>query len=85
LSYYQNPTTNTKTAIGAGYICYTPLGRAYMSLGAGAQPTFDAVLPTVGVVQIDVTRGVTINGTPIGTIRSVLLPPNGMARLFSHT
>jgi len=34
---------------------------------------------TVGVIAIDVTRAAG------GTIRSVLLPPNGMARLFSHT
>ena len=85
LFYYQDPTANTKTAVNVGYICYTPLGRAYMSLGGGAQPVFDGVLPTVGVVQIDVTRGLNINGSAIGTIRSVLLPPNGMARLFSHT
>jgi type IV fimbrial biogenesis protein FimT len=83
LFYYQDPTTNAKTAFASGYICYTPLGRAYMNLGASSQPVFDGVLPTVGVVQIDVTRNV--SSTPIGTIRSVLLPPNGMARLFSHT
>ena len=26
----------------------------------------------------------TSGGNPVGTIRSVLMPPNGMARVFSH-
>jgi prepilin-type N-terminal cleavage/methylation domain-containing protein len=80
---YQNPTTPAKTAFATGYICFTPLGRAYMSVTGTPQPVFDAVLPAVGVVQIDVAR---YNAsTAVGNIRSVLLPPNGMARLFSHT
>ncbi len=81
--FYQDPTNNTKTAFTSGYICYTPLGRAYMNIGGTPTPVFEGVLPTVGVVEIDVTRNV--SGTPVGTIRSVLLPPNGMARLYSHT
>jgi prepilin-type N-terminal cleavage/methylation domain-containing protein len=83
MSFYQDPTTSTKTAFTTGYICYTPLGRAYLSVTGTPSPTFDGVLPTVGVIQIDVTRHAA--GVIVGTTRSVLLPPNGMARLFSHT
>jgi prepilin-type N-terminal cleavage/methylation domain-containing protein len=83
LSSYQDPTNNTKVAFNLGYICYTPLGRSYVSLGGAAQPVFDGVLPTVSVVQMDVTRH--SGGAVAGTVRSILLPPNGMARLFSHS
>lgn len=83
LGYYNDPTSTQSQGFNVGYICYTPLGRAYMSLGGGSQPVFDGVLPSVAVVSIDVTRNV--GSKPVGTIRSVLLPPNGMARLFSHT
>jgi len=80
---YQNPTANAQTAFSTGYICYTPLGRAYVNVTGSPQPTFDGVLPTVGVIQIDVARHNA--GVAVGTTRSVLLPPNGIARLFSHT
>ncbi len=36
-------------------------------------------LASVAAIEIQVTH------TDGGTIRSVLVPPNGMARLFSHT
>jgi prepilin-type N-terminal cleavage/methylation domain-containing protein len=81
--FYQDPTTTAQTAFTTGYICFTPLGRAYVSVTGTPSPAFDGVLPTVGVIQIDVTRH--SSGVVVGTTRSVLLPPNGMARLFSHT
>lgn len=79
LQIYADPTNNAATPFANGFICYTPLGRSYVNVGAAAQPIFDGVLATVGVVEIKVTRGAG------GSIRSVLLPPSGMARIFSHT
>lgn len=83
-NFYSDPTNHTAQPFQTGYVCYTPLGRAYMSVSSTATPVFDGVLPAVGVVQIDVSRH-SSPGTVAGSIRSVLLPPNGMARLFSHT
>ncbi len=68
----------TKTAFTDGYVCYTPLGRSYVVIGAAAQPTFDGTLSTTSPIEVQVARA---GGA---TIRSVLIPPNGMARLFSH-
>jgi hypothetical protein len=79
MQVYGDPTNNAAAPFNSGYICYTPLGRSYVNVGAAAQPVFDGVLATVGVVEIKVTRGAG------GTARSVLLPPSGMARIFSHT
>jgi len=86
MQVYANPANSAATPFSNGFICYTPLGRSYVNVGAAAQPIFDGVLSTVGVVEIQVTRGVTANsGVAGGSIRSVLLPPSGMARIFSHT
>jgi type II secretion system protein H len=75
--YYQDPTNNTATAFLSGFVCFTPLGRSYMFFGAGP-PVFDGLLPAISPLEIRVTRA---NG---GNVRSVLVPPNGMARIFSH-
>ena len=82
MQVYSDPTNSTAVAFSTGYICYTPLGRAYVNVGSLAQPVFDGVLPSVGVVEVKVTRATAATG---GMVRSVLLPPSGMARLFSHT
>ncbi|HEX3345718.1 MAG TPA: prepilin-type N-terminal cleavage/methylation domain-containing protein [Polyangiaceae bacterium] len=79
LLVYTSTTNSAQTPIAAGYICYTPLGHTYVNVGALAQPVFDGVLPTTSAIEARVSRA---NG---GTFRSVLIPPNGMARLFSHT
>jgi hypothetical protein len=79
MAYYQDPTTSTATSFNAGYICYTPLGQSYVNLGSGSSPLFDGKLPTITPIVLSLTR----NGG--GNTRAVLLPPNGMARLFSHT
>jgi hypothetical protein len=76
---YTSPSNSAQTPIAGGYICYTPLGHTYINVGTLAQPVFDGVLPTTSAIEARVTRA---NG---GTFRSVLIPPNGMARLFSHT
>jgi prepilin-type N-terminal cleavage/methylation domain-containing protein len=68
-------------AIKQAYICFTPLGRTYFN--AAGSPTFDGMQPMVTPLEFRVQR---MNGSvAVGTIRSVLLPPNGMARVFSHT
>jgi prepilin-type N-terminal cleavage/methylation domain-containing protein len=78
LYVYPSITNNQPVNITQGYICYSPSGRSFVQAGAGAQPIFDGLLPTVGSIELRVTRA---GG---GNVRSVLLPPNGMARLFSH-
>jgi type II secretory pathway pseudopilin PulG len=74
----------TYTAAGAaqaftsGCVCYTPLGRSYVAQSAAAQFMFDGLPATLSPLEVRFT------GTTGGTFRSVLVPPNGMARLFSH-
>jgi type II secretory pathway pseudopilin PulG len=64
----------------AAFICFTPLGRAFLSVNL--TPTFDGSLPSLTPLEFRVQRFQ--GGVPVGTVRSVLLPPNGVARLFSH-
>lgn len=81
----------TASAFSEGYVCFTPLGRAYTTVnvnvagvsylatsGATNAPVFSGTSSTAAL-EIRVTR------TDGATIRSVLVPNNGMARLFSHT
>jgi prepilin-type N-terminal cleavage/methylation domain-containing protein len=75
--YYPDPKNATATAFTSGFLCYTPLGRSYLFFGA-APAVFDGQLPAVSPLEFRVTRA---SG---GNTRSVLVPPNGMARLFSH-
>jgi prepilin-type N-terminal cleavage/methylation domain-containing protein len=80
--------SNTGTAFTEGYVCYTPLGRSYIninptvsgapSLSTTGTPVFTG-LSSVSALEVRVTR------TDGATIRSVLIPNNGMARVFSHT
>jgi prepilin-type N-terminal cleavage/methylation domain-containing protein len=75
---YPDPTNNTATAFLTGYLCYTPLGRSYLYIGVIGKFVFDGLLPTLSPLEFRVSRATG------GNIRSVLVPPNGMARLFSH-
>jgi type II secretory pathway pseudopilin PulG len=69
-----------RTALtGGGSICWTPLGRSYIATGARSATMFAGMMPTVSPLELQVQHA---KG---GTYRSVLVPPNGMARLFSHT
>lgn len=70
-----------------GYVCYTPLGHSYVNVlpaisGVPKVPTAGTPefsgLSSLSALEIRVTR------TDGATIRSVLIPNNGMARLFSH-
>jgi prepilin-type N-terminal cleavage/methylation domain-containing protein len=75
--YYQDATTTKTFASGfTGYVCYTPLGRSYIAVPG--PPVFDGLLPALGTLEFKVTRA---GG---GNTRSVLVPPNGLARVFSH-
>ena len=78
---YASPTSSVAVQFNNGYICYTPLGHTYVVTGIApvVGNMFDGALPTVGPLEARVTRATG------GTTRSVLMPPNGMARLFSHT
>lgn len=64
----------------AAWVCYTPMGRAYLSLGT--TPTFVAGSPMTSILQIDVNRS--SGGTKVGITRSVVIPPSGAARIVSH-
>ncbi|MBV9950179.1 MAG: prepilin-type N-terminal cleavage/methylation domain-containing protein [Myxococcales bacterium] len=79
IKLYVSPTdnagTNEPTPLA---ICWTPVGRSYIALGNPAAHMFDGLLPTISPLEIAVAR------TRGGTVRSVLVPPNGMARLFSR-
>jgi type II secretory pathway pseudopilin PulG len=69
------PTSWTSTI----YVCYTPVGRSYIS--TGGSPTFIGT-PTTSVLEVRVLRGLT-SGLTGAVSRSVLVAPNGMPRLFS--
>jgi hypothetical protein len=75
---YASPLANTQAQIQNASICWTPLGRSYIAQVAPAANMFDGMLPAVSPLELRVQR---VNG---GTFRSVLVPPNGMARVFSH-
>lgn len=64
--------------VPAAYLCFTPLGRTYFST---ALP-FNGAMPMLTPLEFRVQR--MQSGQPFGTIRSVLVPPNGLARIFSH-
>lgn len=81
ISQYDGTATTNVTSI---FVCFTPLGHVYAVPGAAA-PTagmFDGAMPNLEPIEIRVSR---MQGTSAyGTVRSVVLPPNGLARLFSH-
>ncbi len=84
LYYYQNSASPAPVAFNQGFVCFTPLGRSYANVVGATSPIFDGFLPSLTVIEARVLRGVN-NNVSSGQIRSVLLPPNGMARLYSHT
>jgi hypothetical protein len=79
LSIYPSPTSPAAVAFKTGYLCYTPLGHTFLLTDPTGTLSFDGALPTVSPIEAQVKRA---GGA---TFRSVLVPPNGMARLFSHT
>ncbi len=71
----------TPPAFSLGYVCYTPLGRSYVSASAAAAPAFNNQLPNTSPIEVLVQR---LGAGGSATGRSVLVPPNGMPRIFSH-
>jgi prepilin-type N-terminal cleavage/methylation domain-containing protein len=74
----------------AAWLCFTPLGHVYFTTTTnGSINPFDGVLPMIAPLEFRVQR-FQAGGSPFsgpagfGTTRSVLLPPNGMTRIFSH-
>ncbi len=69
------------------YLCFNPLGHAYVSSG-GSTPTFTAATPFVGVIAVDVAR-LWPNQTTIsaanneGIVRRILIPSSGNTRILS--
>jgi prepilin-type N-terminal cleavage/methylation domain-containing protein len=76
--YVYNTTGGITSNVSSAYLCFTPLGRTYFST---ALP-FNGAMPMLTPLEFRVQR--MVGGQPVGTIRSVLVPPNGMARIFSH-
>ncbi len=78
---YPSPAASDRVPVtnGLASICWTPIGRSYIAQGTATKTMFDGQLPTTSPLEVQVQRA---NGA---TFRSVLVPPNGMARLFSHT
>jgi prepilin-type N-terminal cleavage/methylation domain-containing protein len=74
-----NPTGGVTANLTSAYLCFTPLGRAYFTTGT---LSFDGALPMTTPLEFRVQR--MQGGVPYGTIRSVVLPPSGVARVFSH-
>jgi type II secretory pathway pseudopilin PulG len=84
LTYYNTPTATAFTN-GTAYMCFTPLGHSYIALPTAGTPLFIGsmvanVYPLVAVV----TRGVGLTSGAGALNRSVVLLPNGSARVFSH-
>jgi prepilin-type N-terminal cleavage/methylation domain-containing protein len=76
------------TTFSEGYICYTPLGRSYVTISptvVGAPPLAASGLPVFSGLSSITALEMRVTRTNGATMRSVLLPNNGMARLFSHT
>ena len=78
LLVYGGPFNAAGATFNAGAVCYTPLGRSYIATGAVVPGMFDGLLPTISPIEVLVT------GAAGTTQRSVLIPPNGVARIFSH-
>ncbi|HYQ17455.1 MAG TPA: type II secretion system protein [Polyangiaceae bacterium] len=68
--------TDSTTALDNMDICFTPLGRSFISFdGVATGPS----TPMVGAATVDVQRQVA--GADVGLLRTVAILPNGMARL----
>jgi hypothetical protein len=58
-------------------VCFTPLGRSYVYVGPMKTANFSGFAFSSSPIEIDLQR------PGIATVRSVLVPQTGMARLFS--
>ncbi|HEX7663115.1 MAG TPA: prepilin-type N-terminal cleavage/methylation domain-containing protein, partial [Polyangiaceae bacterium] len=75
-------TTGSLSAQATEFLCFTPLGRTYAVDGGAIQAgMFDNATPMTDAIQIQIAR--TSGADPVGIVRSVLIPPNGVTRLLS--
>jgi prepilin-type N-terminal cleavage/methylation domain-containing protein len=76
-----DPVTNL--AVPDAYLCFTPVGRVYYAVGS--PPNFDIATPFTGVLNIQVSQVDASQARNYrGTLRTVLVPGPGMARLVSQ-
>jgi prepilin-type N-terminal cleavage/methylation domain-containing protein len=82
LWYYNNTTGGTQLNTGTEYVCFTPLGHSFIAPIPAPTTLFaSSMVPNVYPLAAIVTRG----GLTSGNLkRSVVLLPNGSARVFSH-
>jgi prepilin-type N-terminal cleavage/methylation domain-containing protein len=67
-------------ALGAAFMCFTPLGRAYFS--ASNPPAFVSGSPMFGEIQIALQH--TFGTAAAGIVRTVVVPNSGATRIISH-
>jgi hypothetical protein len=89
LSYYDTVATSGPHTgfTSLSYMCFTPLGRSYVAIGPTTTPWFDAMAPNVFPLEAKVQRlsaGGGAGSSHSAISRSVLILPNGTARVFSH-
>lgn len=75
ISYWASAAAGTGTSTNAAYMCFTPLGRSFLN----ATSAVFSGLPNGQPITIAVSRA---GGA---TVRNVVVPANGMARLQSVT
>ncbi len=80
LNYVNRLGTPSNAGVPAVWLCFTPVGRTYVS--AAATPAFNAGDSFIDL-DICMSRGGAC-GSGLGLQRHVLVPPAGVARLFSR-
>jgi type II secretory pathway pseudopilin PulG len=68
------------TAQSALYICYTPIGRSYLTTSSAIN--FNGLQSSTSVIEARVSRGLT-SGLTGASLRSVIVEPNGMPRILT--
>jgi len=88
IELYDGIRTAMSTQAGpvtTGAVCFTPLGRTYLFVGAGT-PVFLSGSPMVGELQISLSHTYPgdSSGTLVGITRTILLPNSGSTRIISR-
>lgn len=68
------------TSQSALYICYTPIGRSYVTTSSAIN--FNGLQSSTSVIEARVSRGLT-SGLSGASLRSVIVEPNGMPRILT--
>jgi prepilin-type N-terminal cleavage/methylation domain-containing protein len=78
----------TAAQIHTIFLCYTPLGRSYLTAPEASTISFNGAQgqPSMTVLEVRVTRGdAHLPNVPIGaSTRSVIIQPNGMPRILTR-